>query len=368
MHNSNNVLKAQDLKIVLIYLGEQVPRYVFLNAIRMARLFNLDTYLFIESCAQVPEEINKVARLSVREISRDAFEDAPSLRHNKKFREGFWFHTIERLLFLKGIHQEFGEKTRILHVEADMLILPSFPFVSSLGNKLKWFRYNEVGDVASLVYLPDISETEWLYSRLVFEMQEDLCVTDMSALRRIRSKHPSRIDVFDDLHLIMNQKSSRDVFDGLSFGMWICGADPRNTYGMQYLHENGSYAPEEGEKLSDLLQGAELYLDDGILRFSRQDLLLDVHCLHIHAKDEKLFYLDNTKSLESYLALSDTGKPILLNFNIKLLMILLLQNLKNLTFVPYCRNFAKFLFGRDGEGERRFRAIVKLIVKNRRPK
>jgi len=355
----------ENLKIVFIYLGRVIPRYVIMNANRIQELFNLDVYLFIESGSDIPNGQSLDSRLKVRTITTNRDYEAIELKHDKNFRQGFWFHTFERLLLLKTIHNEIGIHNRILHVEADMLIMPSFPFSSVLGDRLKWFRCNDVSDVASIVYLPNISETKWLYSQLVAEMRHDSLVTDMSALKRIRTKNLNRIEIFDDLSSSFNLDPTSGIFDGSGLGMWLCGVDPRNTFGIRILHENSEEKIPHGETLGKILSESHLYLENSTLKYKKGNVICDLHCLHIHSKDEDLFCLNNLDALQKYLVYSHSIVPAMINFESSVFLNLLKQNLQHGTFYSYVKNLLKFLVKRDEFGSLRLFVIAKYIVGRR---
>jgi hypothetical protein len=360
MKNNSN-----SLKIVFIYLGNQVPNYVIANANRVVQLFEFEVLLYLESQAKMPQGISINSKINIKEVSSEIIRQEKELGHSFRFRNGFWFHTFNRLLLLEKIHNELGERVRILHVEGDMLLMPSFPFKNVLGDRLKWFRHDNLADVASLVYLPNLSETKWLRAQLLTELKNDSFVTDMSALNRIRDRHPERIDIFNDIFLDSESSSTLGVFDGLSLGMWLCGVDPRNTYGMQWLHENGDYRPDDKTKLESLLSNAEWFLDNGSIRYRTNGLTQEVHCLHIHSKDEELFSLNNNEKLGKYLELACDSAPIIVNFRSGRLMRLLQENFQNRTLASYCKNLVKFLFKGKGFSNRRLFVIMKFIIMKR---
>ena len=356
-------MNYRELAIVLIYLGKDVPKYVILNANRIAEIFDFDVYLFTDSFAALPDTVYINQKLKVRAIEKSSNELESKLSHDRRFREGFWLHTFHRLLLLKRIHEELGKNLRILHVEADMLIMPSFPFESALRENLKWCRHDRESDVASLVYLPSFSESEWLHEKVIEELDRDSFVTDMSALRRIRQQYPARIEVFNDIFSNSEQEHPDDIFDGLGLGMWICGTDPRNTYGAQLIHENSDYKPNGDKTLGDLLSKVEFSVENGKITCDINGQLKFIHSLHIHSKDEKLFYYQNIEDLEKYLVLARNRLVILMSFRLSILRGLLRENYRHKTLLPYCRMFIKFLFRREGSGKYRSSLILKSLLR-----
>jgi len=358
-------MKMKNLKLVLVYLGNRVPNYVIQNANRLAELFQFDVYLFVDSLENIPTDIDFDARINVREIVTVQKADGALFGHDANFRGGFWLHTFNRLLQIKEIHRELGPNDPILHIEADMLIMPSFPFKSVLAKNLKWFRYNEVSDVASLVYFPSFVETEWLHAQLLNEINDDSIVTDMSALKRIRDRNPSRIEVFQDI-LMKDVDQRVGIYDGLSLGIWLCGVDPRNTFGMSIIHENSEYKVDDTSDLGDLFVDSEIYLEDGKIKFLREGVVQNIHCLHVHSKDEQLLCVKNSDRLKQLLHFTKDNRPIVIDFRFKVFFKLMRKNLKNGTLISYLRNFVQFLFKRDKIGNPRLLEVLKFMFRKRK--
>ena len=366
--NLKNDMSKRELKIVLVYLGEKIPRYVISNVNYIAKFFDFEVFLFIEQGAIFPTEIQINDDINVKELTPRENNVDKLFGHDVKFRKGYWLHTFKRLFQLLEIHRELGDEKRGLHVEADMLIMPTFPFNEVLGEKLKWFRYNQVSDVASLVYLPSIQETKWLINQLYQELESDSMATDMSALKRIRDKNPDRIEIFHDLFANHELNKSVDVFDGLSLGMWLCGVDPRNTFGMSFIHENNDYSPDGNATLGYLLGESNFFLQNSQIILSSESNNQIIHCLHIHSKDEKILSLEYLEGLKEYLTLSGTKKPIVVKFNIRIFSELILDNMRNQTFISYLRNLFRFLLKNDSSTHYRFFTILAFLIKSSRGK
>lgn len=353
-----------DLKLVLIYLGREVPCYVLNNANRLAEMFSMDVYLFTESVTKFPLKIEVNEKLKTCHLRELNHSEQFVLNHDAKFRNGFWLHTFNRLLYLRDIHESIGSKSRILHVEGDMLIMPSFPFEEALGSKLKWFEYSELSDVASLVYSPDLEATNWLYSSLMEEMKLDSQVTDMSALKRIRMKYPNRIETFPDIFSDSTDRKSEDIFDGLSLGEWLCGVDSRNTFGWQFLHENSEFRRAKSSSLREILQEAQFCIGDkGSLVLKSGESIREIHSLHIHSKDRKLFAARNFETIQYYLDRATHTEPVVIGFSLSLFIRLVKENIQNGTVAPYFRNLLKFLFKSDQLLKFRLLSILKYIIK-----
>lgn len=358
-------MSAKKLHLVLIYLGNKVPRYVIQNCNRLAELFDYKVYLFVDSLRNIPGDVDIDARVNLRKLDIIETPDETLFGHDKEFRSGFWLHTFNRLLQIKAIHRELGAENSILHIEADMLLMPSFPFNIVLADRLKWFRYNNFSDVASLVYYPNLQETDWIHSQLLGELTEDPNLTDMSALRKIREKNPSRIEVFQDIFMSEDRDQDQGLFDGLSLGSWLCGIDTRNTFGLLLIHENGEDKAEGTKDLGDLVSESTFNLKDGRIQVSRNGVMQTLHCLHIHSKDEEILCLDNLDKVNKLLKLAKDNYPIVTKFRFKVFIELLNQNWEKGTLIAYLRNLLQFLSKKDKRGKSRLFVILEFIFRRR---
>lgn len=354
-------MKFDEIWIVLVYLGKYIPDYVVLNANRISSILNSDVYLFIEKDSKMSTNLNLSSKVKIRELPGNEQDFIVSLEHDRTFRKEFWIHTFERLLHLRAIHHVLGTEKPILHVESDMLIFRSFPLGEVCQDKIRWFGLNEESDVASLVYLPEISATEWLHDQLLNEMRKDPFVTDMSALKRIRDASPERIKIFDDPFAPNEQGRNLGIFDGASLGVWICGTDRRNTFGIQFLHENGDLLTSNGKTLNENMKDAKLDIKHGNLIYEKQGISRLIHCLHIHSKDKALFQLDDEKALSKYTQLTHNTLPIVIEIDWFAAKKLLSQNLRQRTLRPYMLNFIGFIFKGRRISELRIVAVFRFL-------
>ena len=84
-----------------------------------------------------------------------------NLKLRSRFRNNFWLLSLERLLVLSEVHNEYLE-SRILHIESDVLLLPNFPWdIFNDLNTLFWSTYEPDRDVAALLFSPSAKESQW---------------------------------------------------------------------------------------------------------------------------------------------------------------------------------------------------------------
>ena len=339
------MITRSNLKIVFVYLGEHIPEYVFSNALRVSEIFPFETTLYINSSQDISDYLKIQSKLSIRTLPKDEYILKTRLSHDPSFRNGYWFLTFERILALKKIHQDLGENASLLHIESDVILFPNFPFDSELGQRVKWCSFDRNRDVGSIIFSPSYTETSWLCNKLLEEAREDSEVTDMSALKRVREKFPGRVEVFTDMFSAGPQKGSTGIFDGAALGQWLCGTDPRTTYGLTVLHENSEFSPDNLKNLKQYLDGRLILRDENkSFVLTKGSEVRPIFSLHIHSKDIELFGVDNFKALSKYISYSEDKSLLVTRIDLKCLYILLKDNIKKGSLLNFMRHLFLFLF------------------------
>lgn len=334
--------------IVFVYLGNPVPEYVLENFFKTAESFANQTHLFVDKESSKGVVLKGIETGNIHEIAKPQFEKKFKLNHDPEFRQNFWSLTLERILVLNQIHEKLGKKAPILHLEGDMLLLPSFPFSRVCKSKLKWFKHGLNEDVGSILYSPNLLETEWLCEAILREIQNDSSLTDMSVLNRIRLQNINRIDTFPTIFEMNKNEKNQDLFDGSFLGQWIFGMDPRNTYGMEILRENSNFKfADESNTLGNLMKTVEIRLDSECgLHGEANGSTFRLHSLHIHSKNPDIFSREFLGRYFSYQEIDNRQSPVIVGFNLKVLFQLILQNFKNRSMLSYLRHLLGFLFKR----------------------
>jgi hypothetical protein len=351
-------MKEVNTKLVFIYLGKQLPPYFLANVNLTAENFPNSTYLFIEEGCKIEEPSQPRTNVIITVLKRNNYSELFTLKHEKNFREGFWFYTFERLLYLSQIHESLGNQFPILHIEGDVLLLPSFPMTKIQTSTLKWFQHNERDDVASLIYSPNAEKTSWLHQRLIEEAKSDSMITDMIALHNIRVKNPNMIETFPD---VFDSPNEKDIFDGAALGQWLTGMDLRNTYGFQILHENGDFRRNSNSTLNldSLLRNRDIFIDNGNLFISGGEKTSIVHCLHVHSKDQELFSQQYMSKLQRYVDLTSNRDIYIFVLDWSVLWNSLKQNYLDKSLSRYLWTFLKYLF----KGEKLNRTRLWIVYK-----
>ena len=283
---------------------------------------------------------------------------------DNNFRKGFWRFSLERLFAIIE-YQNSIKVDKILHIESDVLLFNGFPWKKFQDlNKLSWCRYNAVRDVSSLLLIPNIESGNWLKEKMYEELSRRKNLTDMMLLSIISHKYEDRIFILPSISAqidemvnsksLMNDRERKTItlgeeyfggiFDPAAIGMWLAGQDPRNYYGLT------RYRTEE------IIESGDSYIDPAALQYKVQSNLelfsnstkipVKIWNLHVHSKNNKLFLSDWEVELKR-IAERNKKSKYLSDFDSKILLTLLRENLSQGTFMRYVigfpplRNFLK---------------------------
>ena len=313
--------------LVFVHLGRRKINFLAANISRIRKLFP-DVKIVVIYDEESSHLLNVVHDVDFFEYKRE-LRIEKQLHFNpvsQRFRQGFWQFTLERFFALTQFHKSFPASA-IIHLESDVLILPSFPF--DKFSKLKsiyWSRFNEIKDVAAILFLPNLEESSWLESELVNQLKLDSRLTDMTVLSKIAHLYPERIQILpsidqsrnskllnkantevkNDLDLISQQLDFFEgIFDPAAIGMWLCGIDPENNHGNLVLHSPSFI--ETGDSFIDP-GGADYQIDNfGRLYLRGEKGLIPIHNLHVHSKDIKLFSRNWITEIRKYISV--TSRP-----------------------------------------------------------
>jgi hypothetical protein len=141
----------------------------------------------------------------------------------------FWRYSIERLYALAEWHS-INPDQKLLHLESDILIMPNFPLEKiEVIKQISWCSFNHSHDVASIIYSPSNTDTNWMLNELELLLIEDSTLTDMTGLRKLKEKFPHRTSYLNSGEEVAYLGGA---IDAAPYGMWLCGRDPRNHKGV----------------------------------------------------------------------------------------------------------------------------------------
>lgn len=266
--NPNNPLAC------FVHLGESIPTHLRENLARTRRLFPELEILLI---TDVPEsKLGFTAKLAVKvqrplDASRGVIEP-PSLDADPRFWGGYWQKTFNRLFALQAAFRDEPRRT-LVHIESDVILLPSFPFENFVDSQqVLWGEVGQHHDVAALLIIPSREALARLLLELSNEVNRDPTLNDMTALHKI-----AKSNSIDQAHLAMipedEGSEKAGLYDGLPWGHYLYGTDPRAFYGRRIVGRTMSlsrFRPADYE----LSVAGQLLLVNGV----------PLHTLHIHSK------------------------------------------------------------------------------------
>ena len=266
---------------------------------------------------------------------------------DKKFRNGFWRYTLERLLAINVVHN-LRPNTSQIHIESDILLLPGFPISQfSKIEKISWLESSPNSDIASIVFFPNQNLTKKFTEHILKFIHDSSSPTDMHALHYLRNRYPmnygllpSSNDKFPKLAMLKSDLSNQEVpldgvFDAASIGMWLTGIDPRNSYGFtkyfstDKLADSKFFINPNSYPLS-FVRGQGLYFMDGTKK-------LQIYNLHIHSKSKKIFSRSSYKEIEKLVKFSRKNK-VRIRFKPQVFVELIVNNFLNRTLLEFIYN------------------------------
>lgn len=270
---------------------------------------------------------------------------------DKKFRNGFWRYSLERLLAINMVHN-LRPNTSQIHIESDVLLLPGFPISHfSKIEKVSWLESSPNSDIASIVFFPNQNLTEKFTEHMLNFIHDNSSPTDMQALHYLRKRYPTNYgllpssnDNFPKLAMLKSDLTSQEVpldgvFDAASIGMWLTGIDPRNGYGFtkyfstEKLVDSKFFINPNSYPLS-FVRGQGLYFMDGTKK-------LQIYNLHIHSKSKKIFSRSSYKEIEKLVKFSRKNK-VRTRFKPQVFVELIVNNFLNRTLLEFIYNSPLF--------------------------
>lgn len=265
--------------IVLVYLGSKIPNYVQKNCEYICKTFPEHSVILITDHTHL--KLRRINGSNFKNIEIDSSEYGINFLkshsgHPKDFRSGFWYLTIARFLAIEAVM--VSEKIEnAIHFESDILMAPSFPFGSFTGEKLEFPRVSKDKGIASVFYVGSLTNLKHFNEYIKTMVSANPMETDMTLLSKYLNDHPDRSQSLKSIDLGGESIS----FDGASFGMFLTGTDPRNSFGMSTLFKDISDHDEEPSKYTFSFRHEIL-----IKQKSSESKLVN---LHIHSKSSRYF-------------------------------------------------------------------------------
>jgi len=356
-YGMNSKTVQSGIELLFVQLGYTKSKHLIQNIELIRSMFpSIKIHCIISKHSaleiDLPNYVNRIVYTPEKEVNQLFNANEIDL----DFRKGYWRFTLERLIAIKSAYIE-NSKSRFIHVESDVLLLPSFPFINFLSiENVAWLPYDGTSDIASIVYFPSLEKnldfTEDLMSLLVANPR----LTDMQALYKLRNLFPERYVLLPTSHSDFGNLKNPNldsatklsskfegIFDSAPIGMWLTGIDPKNNYGftkyfetkkinkMQTCINPSAYSLQFGNK-SDLL-------------YQNDSNFIKIYNLHVHSKSKKVFSPRWNIEIERLLLLS-YRKKVYTELSIRLFFKLIFENLSKGTLLEYMYNSPPLSFVR----------------------
>lgn len=345
--NSETLQNGIDL--LFVQLGNEKYKHVIQNIKLIHSMFpGISIHCIISEYSaldtDLPNYVNRIVYTPEKEVSE--LLNAKNIEFN--FRKGYWRFTLERLIAIKSAFMKNPE-LKFIHVESDVLLLPSFPFTNFLSiEHVAWLPYDRSSDIASIVYFPSVEKNLEFTGDLMSLMAADSSLTDMQALYKLRYFFPkkyfllptsdSNFGKLRNPNLDSSTKLSakfEGIFDSLPIGMWLTGIDPKNNYGFTKYFETKKISRLQTFINPDAY--SLQFANKSELSYHNNTKFLQIYNLHIHSKSKKIFSPKWNREIERLVLLS-SRKKVHTEFSIKLFFELILNNLSKGSLLVYMYN------------------------------
>lgn len=273
--------------LVLVYLGNQVPRYFPHHSHLLSNNHRGPIILLTD---QPDQSFHGISTVDVRSwydptdfesFSRDTRLDA-------LFRGGFWLKAVERFFVLEQYMRKF-EVDRLFHSETDALLFSLDGLAEACDTHGKGVfvpaqRSNRA--IGTLVYVNSHSALAEMCG--FFVDRKDLG-NEMNLLGAFLAERPDIGHALPSETVLDHSAwpvtdsavpSSAGLVDAQGFGMWLLGYDPRNIVGSTWNHFNEGPESEHlrTARFRANLRGNRLWV------FDQNNIRHNVRAVHVHSK------------------------------------------------------------------------------------
>lgn len=305
------------LNIALVYLGKNVPTYVYRNLARVKRDFPDHPTYFVSDNEEALSKAKLIGAkvFKVNMNNRPVAELVTNLKHPREFRKGFWLHTTGRFFALEELSKFLNEP--IIQIEADVLLLSTFPFSRFISiNTISYPLESLTTGAASIFFIPNRSSIKEFNEFILIATDKNGFETDMTLLGGYYEQYPDKVTILPSMPPITNQldadnklydasKNYHDfegLFDPLTYGLHLLGEDPKNNYGKIFFGSKPKLHLISSLDLDFKVEFNSLYLKSNCREYP-------IHCLHIHSKNLKVFNpKTSTVELEKSIIFAKEGR------------------------------------------------------------
>ena len=296
------------MKIVLVYIGKEAPRYVYENLKYLQEVVGINPILITDNPKTFSYCSSNGIQAWLAPQAQDLLGDVyANMQHPREFRKGFWFNTVARFGAIAAFMNAHPNE-KVLQIEADVWITPKFPFEKfhSIKSQIAFGLETSTTGSAALLYLSDNKVAEELLRIVRLEYQKNPYATDMTILGNIYLNKlldtlilPSIPKMYESQNLYSDVKTVfaiseftdffGGVFDPITLGLYLTGEDPKNHRGFvrkfqSYSWHNFGFGPDS------------LEIDNNGHVYFGSESKVPVFSIHNHAKEIKLFQANKYSS------------------------------------------------------------------------
>lgn len=286
----NTDSKKPSIPIVIVYLQNSLPNYARKNIEYLSKMFPKNL-IYVISDLEIRGSLKSLVNVELRQIKsmQSEINKIENLSSSPvKFRNGFWISTIARFKALE-ILMKSESLERILHIEADVLLLPGFPLDSHLfqNNLLAYPFVSDTDAAASVFYVGSLQALQDLNDFVFTTLDRDPTASDMRILFEFSKKYPKSVQRLFSGKENDDEPVGNWIFDAATFGMFLTGDDPRNAKGFSKIYANvpGHFISPSEYQFS--------FTEENHLLATRKAKTYEIMNLHIHSKKSRYFHYRN---------------------------------------------------------------------------
>jgi hypothetical protein len=285
----------RDAPIVLVYLNSPITKYIQKNLKLLSKRFPNRKIVLLSNKENNRKRVPKSSNVSFYfltnfEQQHSILTDLSNLPRN--FRNGFWISAIARFKALEIFMLQQGEKS-VFHIEADVLLLPNFPFDCKIFEepKLAFPYVSEKMAAASVFYVGEVSILTDFNNFIRKSIADEPGITDMKILANYGSLKKDNVVRLYSGFGDSAYTCSNYIFDAATFGMYLTGQDPRNSKGfVKTYFDVDDHVVKPSEIIFNFNEKNEV-----VSRIGNKNYLLAN--LHVHSKQSKYFSKNRSEKL-----------------------------------------------------------------------
>jgi hypothetical protein len=289
--------------VALVYLNSRIPKYVAKNMQYLSDQFPTENFVLISDILSNEYHAKNIGFefFQVDESSQLWPEISKITSLPIDFRSAFWLTSLIRFKALENYLNAYPQN-ELIHIEADVLLLPNFPFdaIQKYKGEISFPMVSSHLAAASILRIKSLDSMQFLNALIEKEVFARPNHTDMTVLAKLTETHSGFISTFPtqpeshkqdlvdqgpkNFQLCEGQKHFNGIFDAATWGMYLLGTDPRNSRGISFLGKDFALHDVKASRYKfEISQSGLLSIREG--NGGKNDLF----CLHVHSKIENIF-------------------------------------------------------------------------------